>query len=98
MVAQGRLCAVLEWSPSRVIAILEIRRGSFFVGQIARGKYRAWNLLNQLGGGLRAFEMLASGDVAGANQRESLIRATRLDCLLGCISGLATGPAGPDWA
>src|SRR5437899_5929994 len=74
MISQSRFRPVLKASPRRVVAILEVLRASLFVGQIASGKNCARNLLNQLGRRFGALQILATGNVARADEYKSPLR------------------------
>ncbi len=70
VVAGDGLGALLELSPSRPVAFLEVRRRASGVGLVAQGHDRPVDVLDQLGGSLVTLGA-AAGDVA---RRDDLLR------------------------
>src|SRR6266480_7465227 len=81
MIPQSRFGAVFETTPGRVIAILELFRTPLSIGQVACGKDRPGDLLDQLGCRLRSFWILATSDVACTDENKSSIRQPLFWCL-----------------
>ena len=71
---------VFEPAPGCAVAVLKLRSAAVFIGQVAGGKHSAGNLLDQFGGGLCAFDVLAAGDVSGADQGVRLVRVRLVVC------------------
>jgi hypothetical protein len=62
----------LKLSPRRVVAILKFSGGPFFVREVPSSKNGSGNALKELCGGARPFDVLATCDIAGTNERKGL--------------------------
>jgi hypothetical protein len=71
MISQGRLCPVFEAAPRWVVAISEVFSAPLFVGQVASGKNRPRDLLDQFGCRSGAFRIFATADVACTDENKS---------------------------
>ena len=80
MIPKSRFGPVFEAAPGRVIAIFEIFRAPVFVGQVACGKNRPGDLLDQLGCRPGSFRILTTSNIAGTDQNKSALRQTLLLC------------------
>jgi hypothetical protein len=67
VIARGWSCAGFNTAPSFIVA-LEVFFRAIWIGEIAGDHDCSGNLFEELCRGLRAGEILAIGDVAGANQ------------------------------
>jgi hypothetical protein len=70
VIARGGLGPVLETAPGGTVTFLKFRRGSSFLGEIAFSKNGAGNLLDELCGCFCSLRLLATRDIACANEDE----------------------------
>ena len=68
MIAWCRSSAVLESSPGGRIAVVEILIAAVGVGEISRSENRSGNFIDQFRGGVCASKVVATGDIASADE------------------------------
>ena len=68
MISGRRASAVLESPPGRTIAVGEILIATVGVGEISRSKNRSGNFIDQFCGGVCASKVVATGDIASADE------------------------------
>ena len=77
MVPRSGTCPSLEAAPRGAIALHELFVGAMLIGQVASGKDRAGNGVNQFCGGLGAGKVGAAHDISRPNQGEGVRRFFR---------------------